>query len=218
MKNIFTKSEKFKQEYSATIVRVGELKDIENSDNLKQVIIDGFSVVVNKNDVKEGDYMIYCKNETELNSQFLSVNNMYEIGERERNANHEEVEKLMAEGKNDEAKKMVGYFNKNGRVKMIRLRGCPSMGVLMRLESFVNWDAELAGVNLADYVKYDNNGNFVPFDFDTINDKLFIKAYVPKTNPVRSGGGSGKRNNKIKKFDRMLEGEFAFHYDKRCVA
>lgn len=213
MKNIFTKSENFKQEYSATIVRVGELKDIENSDNLKQVIIDGFSVVVNKNDVKEGDYMIYCKNETELNSQFLSVNNMYEIGERERNANHEEVEKLMAEGKNDEAKKIVGYFNKNGRVKMIRLRGCPSMGVLMRLESFVNWDAELAGVNLADYVKYDNNGNFVPFDFDTINDKLFIKAYVPKTNPVRSGGGSGKRNNKIKKFDRMLEGEFAFHYD-----
>lgn len=50
------------------------------SDNLKQAIIDGFSVVVNKNDVNEGDYMIYCKNETELNSQFLSVNNMY--GER----------------------------------------------------------------------------------------------------------------------------------------
>jgi hypothetical protein len=70
MKEIFTKSENFKQEYSATIVRVGELKDIENSDNLKQTIIDGFSVVVNKNDVKEGDYMVYCKNETELNSEF----------------------------------------------------------------------------------------------------------------------------------------------------
>ena len=79
MKNIFTKSENFKEEYCATIVKVGELKDIENSDNLKQAIIDGFSVVVNKNDVNEGDYMIYCKNETELNSQFLSVNNMYEI-------------------------------------------------------------------------------------------------------------------------------------------
>jgi hypothetical protein len=213
MKQIFTKSDNFKEEYCATIVKVGELKDIENSDNLKQAIIDGFSVVVNKNDVNEGDYMIYCKNETELNSQFLSVNNMYEIGERERNANHAEVEKLIGEGKNDEAKKMVGYFNKNGRVKMIRLRGCPSMGVLMRFESFINWDSELADINLADYVKYDENGNFIPFDFDTINDKLFIKAYVPKTNPVRSGGGSGKRKNKIKRFDRMLDGEFAFHYD-----
>lgn len=213
MNQIFTKSDNFKEEYCATIVKVGELKDIENSDNLKQAIIDGFSVVVNKNDVNEGDYMIYCKNETELNSQFLSVNNMYEIGERERNANHAEVEKLIGEGKNDEAKNMVGYFNKNGRVKMIRLRGCPSMGVLIRLESFVNWDSSLKDVNLADYVKYDENGNFIPFDFDTINDKLFIKAYVPKTNQVRSGGGSGKRKNKIKRFDRMLDGEFAFHYD-----
>lgn len=213
MKDIFTKSENFKQEYSATIVRVGELKDIENSDNLKQVIIDGFSVVVNKNDVKEGDYMIYCKNETELASEFLSVNNMYEIGERHLNANAEEVERLVADGKTDEAKKIVGYFNKNGRVKMIRLRGCPSMGVLMRLESLVNWDGSLSNVNLADYVKYDDNGNFIPFDFDTINDKLFIKAYVPKINPCRSGGGNGKPKDKIKKFDRMIEGEWAFHYD-----
>lgn len=34
-------------------MKVGELKDIENSDNLKQAVIDGFPVVVNKNDVKE---------------------------------------------------------------------------------------------------------------------------------------------------------------------
>lgn len=213
MENIFTKSENFKEEYCATIVKVGELKDIENSDNLKQAIIDGFSVVVNKNDVSEGDYMIYCKNETELNAQFLSVNNMYEIGEREKNSNYSEVQKLIDEGNMDEAKKLVGYFNKNGRVKMIRLRGCPSMGVLIRLDSFINWDSNLKDVNLADYVKFDENGNFIPFDFDTINDKLFIKAYVPKTNTCRSGGGTGKKKDVAKKFDRMIEGEFALHYD-----
>lgn len=213
MKKIFTKSENFKQEYSATIVRVGELKDIENSDNLKQTIIDGFNVVVNKNDVNEGDYMIYCKNETELCSSFLSVNNMYEIGEKERNANFAEVEALIAEGKTDEAKRKTGYFNKHGRVKMIKLRGCHSMGVLMRLESFINWDESLKDVNLSDYIKYDENGNFIPFDFDTVNERLFIKAYVPKTNRVRSGGGNGPKKDKTKKFDRMIEGEFAFHYD-----
>lgn len=214
MKQIFAKSENFKQEYSATIVKVGQLKDIENSDYLKQAIIDGFSVVVNKNDVCEGDYMIYCKNETELNSNFLSINNMYEIGERERNSNYAEVEKLMEEGNVDDAKKLVGYFNKNGRVKMIKLRGCPSMGVLMRLESLVNWDNTLSDVNLEDYVTYDENGNFIPFDFDTINDKLFIKAYVPKNNNVRQRGtGGGKKKDVAKKFDRMIEGEFAFHYD-----
>ena len=213
MKNIFTKSENFKQEYSATIVKVGELRDIENSDNLKQAIIDGFSVVVNKNDVKEGDYMIYCKNETELNKNFLSVNNMYEIGCRELNANASEVCNLIAEGKEDEAKKMVGYFNKHGRVKMIRLRGCPSMGVLMRLESFIKWDESLSNVKLEDYVKFDENGNFIPFDFDTINDKLFIKAYVPRVDVRRGGGGNGQKKDKTKRFNRMIEGEFAFHYD-----
>jgi len=213
MNNIFTKSEKFKQEYSATIVKVGELKDIENSDNLKQVIIDGFSVVVNKNDVKEGDLMIYCKNETQLNLQFLSINNMFEMGARELNSNSAEVQSLIDNGKEDEAKKLVGYFNKNGRVKMIRLRGCPSMGVLLRLENFVKWDITLSNVNLNDYITYDDNGNFIPFDFDTINDVLFIKAYVPKTNQVRSGGGTGKKKDKSKKFDRMIEGEFEFHYD-----
>ncbi len=212
-KNIFTKSENFKQEYSATIVKVGELKDIENSDNLKQVIIDGFSVVVNKNDVKEGDLMVYCKNETELNSRFLSVNNMYEMGSRELNSNYAEVQKLVDDGKEDEARKLVGYFNKHGRVKMIKLRGCPSMGVLFRLESFVNWDSTLSDVNLNDYITYDNNGNFIPFDFDTINDILFIKAYVPKTNERRGGNGGGQKKDKTKRFDRMIEGEFAFHYD-----
>lgn len=212
-KKIFTKSETFKQEYSATIVRVGELKDIENSDNLKQVIIDGFSVVVNKNDFKEGDYMIYCKNETALSAQFLSVNNMFEIGERHLNENASEVEKLIDEGKTDEAKKLVGYFNKHGRVKMIKLRGCPSMGVLLRLESFINWDSTLADVKLEDYVKYDENGNFIPFDFDTVNQKLFIKAYVPKTNVCRSGGGTGQKKDKTKRFNRMLEGEWSFHYN-----
>lgn len=217
-KEIFSKSESFKEEYCSTIIRVGELKDIENSDNLKQAIIDGFSVVVNKNDVKEGDYMIYCKNETELNSSFLSINNMYEIGERHLNSNAIEVEKLVSEGKQDEAKKMVGYFNKHGRVKMIRLRGCPSMGVLLTLESLVNWKPELSGVNLSDYVTYDDNGNFIPFDFDTICGDLFVKAYVPRTNPVRSGGGNGKNNRKYRQFDRMIEGEWNFHYDKLCVA
>ena len=213
MKNVFTKSEGFKQEYSATVVKVGELKDIENSDNLKQVIIDGFSVVVNKNDVREGDLMVYCKNETELNSQFLSVNNMYEISSRELNSNYADVQSLIDDGKEDEAKRLVGYFNKHGRVKMIKLRGCPSMGVLMRFESFVKWDPSLSGVNLNDYITYDENGNFIPFDFDTVNGILFIKAYVPKTNMRSHGSGGGQKKSAKKRFDRMIDGEFEFHYD-----
>ena len=214
MKEIFTKSESFKEEYCAAIVKVGRLSDIEGSDNLKQAMIDGFSVVVNKNDIKEGDIVIYCKNETQLNQKFLSVNNMFEIGEYQLNSNHKEVERLIAEDKKDDAKKMVGYFNKNGRVKMIRLRGCLSIGVLIKPESLAVWDKECEGINLEDWLTYTEEGKCIPFDFDTVGGKEFIKVYVPHIpEPNVRKNRCDKRNRQLKKFDRMIPGEFSFHYD-----
>lgn len=213
MKELFSKSDTFKQEYSATIVKVGTLKDIENSDNLKQAVIDGFSVVVNKNDVHEGDIMIYCKNETELNRKFLSINNMFEIGERHLNANFEEVEQLIAEDKKDEAKAIVGYFNKHGRVKMIKLRGCPSIGILIHPTSLVKWNSDLSDVNWEDYITCDDHGNFIPFDFDTVCGQLFIKAYIPKTTVKGPHLGGNRHKQSADSFDRMIEGVWKFHYD-----
>lgn len=211
---IFSKSENFKEEYCAAIVKVGRLSDIDGADNLKQATIDGFSVVVNKNDIKEGDVVIYCKNETQLNPKFLSINNMYEIGEYQLNSNHKEIERLINEDKKDEAKKMVGYFNKNGRVKMIRLRGCPSIGVLIKPESLAVWDKECEGVNLENWLTYTEDGDCIPFDFDTVNGKEFIKVYVPHIpEPNVRKNRCDKRNRQLKKFDRMIPGEFSFHYD-----
>lgn len=210
---VFSKSKDFKQEYSATIIKVGELNDIENSDNLKQVIIDGFSVVVNKNDIKAGDYMIYCKNETAINSTFLSINNMYDIGNYILNENSDEVQKLIESGKQCDVKNMVGYFNKHGRVKLIKLRGCPSMGVLLHFNNFIKWNEKLSGVKLEDYITYDTNGNFIPFDFDTVYDELFIKAYIPKTNVKNEKVGEKNKEKKANKFNRIIDGEFSFHYD-----
>lgn len=213
MKELLTKSENFKQEYSATVVKVGAMKDIENSDNLKQVVIDGFSVVINKNEVKEGDVMVYCKNETELNAEFLSVNNLYEIGERQLNANFEEVEQLVMADRKEEAKAMVGYFNKHGRVKMLKLRGCPSIGILLRPASLVKWNGQLADVVWEDYIQYDENGNAIPFDFDTVGGRLFIQPYVPRTNGKGLRAANNGANRKGGRFDRLVEGEWTFHYE-----
>lgn len=92
-KNVFTKSDSYKSEYSAAVIRVGELTPIEGSDFLVKTQVFGTQIVVNK-DVKEGDIMIYAANETQLNEKFLSVNNLYDVGCREKNANHEEVDKI----------------------------------------------------------------------------------------------------------------------------
>lgn len=211
---LFTQSENFTEEYCAAIVKVGKITDIDGADNLKQATIDGFSVVVNKNDIHEGDVVIYCKMETQLNHEFLSVNNMYEIGERHLNANYQEVQKLIDDGRKDEAKLKTGYFNKNGRVRMIRLRGCPSIGVLMKLESLAVWDCACENVNLEDYVTYTEDGECIPYNFDTVNGKEFIKVFVPPIPEAhRKKDKLTKLNKRIARFNRMIPGQFSFHYD-----
>ena len=74
-KNIFTKSEKFKQEYCTTIVKIGEVKDIPGYDSIGVTVVENFTMVVRKDECKEGDILFYAANESELNADFLSKNN-----------------------------------------------------------------------------------------------------------------------------------------------
>lgn len=132
MKKIFTLSKKASLEYSAAICRIGEVKPIKGSEFLGQTIVFGQSLVVRKDEMKEGDIVIYCPIETILNKDFLSANNLYEMSERKRNANFEEVQKLYEEGKEEEAKSKVGFFNKHGRIKLLTLRNTPSVGFIFK--------------------------------------------------------------------------------------
>jgi len=170
MTQFLKESEKIQHEYCCTVVRLGKITPVENSDFLATTQVNGFQIVVRKDECKEGDLMIYAANETQLNKNFLSCNNLFELGERSLNKNYEKVQKLLDEGKNDEAKKLVGFFNKHGRVKCIRLRKQPSFGFLFHKDSLVNWKPELKDLNLEDYVDK---------DFDTVCDELFVKVYVP---------------------------------------
>lgn len=208
-KEVFTLSEKAKLEYSCTVVQIGEVKPIEGSDFLGSTLVNGNPIVVRKDQIKEGDIMIYAPIETVLNKQFLSANNLFEIGERELNSNYKEVQSLIDEGKKDDAKKLVGFFNKHGRVKMIRLRGCPSMGFLIEKESLVKWKPKLQDVDFSQYVDK---------DFDTIDGELFVKVYVPYVPPVRTRDKSAKRDKRLKRFSRLIEGEFKLHYDTSQLA
>lgn len=218
MKELVSQSKEISHEYCCTVVKIGEVKPIEGSDFLGQTLVNGLSIVVRKDMVKEGDYMFYAANETQLNLDFLSVNNQYEFSERQLNANadeviklYEESEKLRNAGKIEEAdtvynkaKSMVGFFGKNGRVKMIKLRGCPSMGYLFGLDSMITWCPLMKEFNMEE-----NEG----MDFDTVNGEKFICAYVPPIKENQRADRAAKRNKKLRAFDRMIPGQFSFHYD-----
>lgn len=202
---LLSKSKSFVQEYCATIVRIGEMKRIEGSDFLAVTQVNGFPIVVRKDQVKEGDIMIYCPIETQLDHNFLKINNLYELNSRHWNSNYAEVENLINDGKADEAKSKVGFFNKQGRVKLIRLRGQASMGYLITLREMINYCSKLSRFKFQDHIGE---------DFDEVDGVTFIKVYIP---PVKEGtpraSRDGRRNKKLKKVSRMIPGEFSFHYD-----
>ena len=202
---LINKNERFTQEYCATIIRIGELKPIEGSDFLSVTQVNGFPIVVRKDQVKEGDVMVYCPIETQLNTNFLSINNLYEIGSYELNSNHNTIQNLLQSGQTDLAKSQVGFFNKHGRVKLIRLRGQASMGYLITIREMINYCEKLSRFKFEEHIGE---------DFNEINGEEFIKVYIP---PVKEGtpraSRDSRRNKKLQKVSRMIPGEFSFHYD-----
>ena len=298
---MFGKSENFKEEYSCSIIKIGEIKPIAGKDKIGFTLVNGETIVIRKDQVKEGDILIYASNESELNKDFLGANNLFESNSYELNSNASELEKYIlknkelkpqlntveknlakldncikfviryesevatAEGDEDilydlsqrltkstgfisgyikrnvedfpslvefvnEAEKIraeketlfnelkseieanteyirsrVGFFNKTGRVRSIRLGGVDSKGYLFTLEELAKYNPKVKDINLEDYLGQ---------DFDTVDGELFVKAYVPVVPEKKPKTSSAdKRNKKILRFDRMIEGEFSFNYD-----
>ena len=202
---MLTSSEKLSKEYCATVVKLGPVAPVEGSDFLGYTLVEGFPIVVRKDQVSEGDLMIYCQNESALNLDFLAANNSFDWENKEANRNYKsEVEPLILAGDKDSAKKKVGFINKYGRIKIIRLRGQVSMGILFPKDALVSWKPKLRDLNLED---------FLGQDFDTVDGELFCKAYVPPVKDVRHSGKGACRKDPAKKFDRMVPGQFSFHYD-----
>lgn len=304
--NLLTKSDKFTSEYCCTIVRIGEVKPIEGKDKIGYTLVNGETIVVRKDQVKEGDVLIYSSNETQLDKDFLGANNLFESSSYELNANAKEVEpyvtrnkelkekveniektikklyvcskfligydaELLAAGddedKRDELaerydnsrktiikyvdgehlnmdssvrdlvvvaqehcakkkieldeynveleknadfiRKHVGFFNKTGRVRAIRLGGVQSMGYLFSLDELANYNPKVKDINLEELVGE---------DFDTVDGNLFVKAYVPFVPQQKTRGRKDKLNKRVERFDRMVKGEFSFHYDTQMFA
>lgn len=208
--------------YLATICKIGETQPIEGADRLVKTVVNGYDIVISK-DMKPGTIVVYFPVECAISQEFLSANNLFERGEFYRNANAEEVKALIvdAENEQDEAKKgeilgriksMCGFFGKQGRVRILKLRGQYSQGFIAGVESLVNFDPELADTDWEKVV-----GN----QFNFVGDKEICWKYVPATKEVRSGGGSErewkKRMKHLKKFDRLIDGQFAFHYSTQML-
>lgn len=210
---LLTASADMKKEYCAKIVRIGAMHPIEGADRLVQTFVDGNSIVVPKGLYQQGEAVVYCSNETQINRNFLAANNQFALSARQLNANHREVEALLAEGREEEARRHVGFFGKQGRVKLIRLRGCPSYGCIFKSEQLARWNSKVQNINLEEYLVEDENGYEHPYRFDTVDGRLFVQAYLPRTGKRQRRGISSKFNRRLLRFDRLIPGQFVYHYE-----
>ena len=240
MKDIFTRSKSMSREYCCSIVRIGDVIPVEGSDFLGKTIVDGFQIVVRKDKVKKGDIMFYASNECELNERYLSVNNEFERSCYTKNSNFEETEihikeieeirKSLEDSNLDQdtidsknalidihenaIKSLCGFFNKYGRVKMINLRKCPSLGYLFTPEALYKFCPKAESVNLSDWV----DDIEADHDFDTVDGELFVKAFIPRQKEsVATSSRFNKRQKNVDKIEKILPNQFFFHYDTQLL-
>ena len=161
---------------TAIIVKINNIEKHPNADNLQIVRLFGTQVITGM-DTKLGDLMIYFDSNLKLSSRYLSANNLYR---------HSVL--------NADSTK-IGYFDDNGRVKAIKLRGEFSDGVLLPLESLLNLDDDIS-LNM-------DEGT----EFTELNKYKICEKYIVPVEKVKDVSG-----NKIRK-SKTTSPMFVMHWD-----
>ena len=185
----FIKSKNANINYLAKIIDIKSFTPHPDPETtkLKLAHVDGFNIVVGI-DSEPGIY-IYFPTSCEINPQLLVYGNLYKHTE-----------------KNNYSEAKAGFFEDNGRVKAIKLRGVVSEGFLMEWTLFHNFIVE----NTNKEIEPDVNT-----EFDSIEDngKSFwiCKKYIVRTT-IKSPRES-RYQKKVKKFNRVIDTQFRFHYE-----
>lgn len=171
--------------YTAKIIRCGDVTPIDGADSIATIIVDYKTVVVAKTtDPKET--RIFFPPECQISHKILSELNEYRVSENKDILNVN----VLSKG---------GFFEENRRVKVLRLRGTKSNGYTIPAADF----AKVYGLTLK------NVENNIGEYFDTVNGELVCNKYIV---PVKQSGvqKTGKQKPKL---TRLVEGQFQFHND-----
>ena len=188
------KSKNYDVNYLAKVVDIQHFENHPNPEvtRLKLAPVGGYRVIVGI-DSKPGMY-VYFPALSQINPDFLRYASLFRDGTL--NANPDKK----------------GFFEKNGKVTAIKLKGQVSEGFLIEFEIFNNW--------LVDSV----NKTVEPIadeEFDTVQDgekEFWVnKKYVVPTQTHGGAGGGGPRGKQAKGISKLVDGQFRFHYDTTII-
>lgn len=178
-----TISEKANKNYLAKVFQLQErdIKKHPNADRLSIVEVD-FMPVISNNPVANQWY-VFFPTECQINSDYLAHTNSYR--DKELNLNPEAT---------------PGFFEKNGRVKTVKLRGEYSTGYITPLSSV----EEFIGQEIEKKEVY----------FDMLDTLQFVKKYrKPFADRGEVNGQPRTKSDKKSAKLNVVEGQFQFHED-----
>ena len=183
------KSTKANINYLAKVIDITNFLPHPNAERMKIAQVGGYKVCVGI-DEPIGRYVYFPVN-SEINPNLLSYCNLYR--HTEKNTNTEKA----------------GFFNDNGRVTAIKLRGFPSEGFLLPFEQLENFIADTLNLKLSDI---ENNTDF---DIAVEGNKEFwiCRKYIVARHLTQGQSGSGKRQKKVARFNKVIDTQFHYHYD-----
>ena len=182
---MLSKSSNANPNYLATVCQLGDPIIHPGADKLQIFIVQGCRVITDLS-YKKGDTCVFFPIECKLNSQLASGLNMYE--EKELNL--------------DKTKK--GYINKHSRVRAVRLRGEPTMGLILKVSDVSNVLGVCCGTCFVAA-----RGT----EFDIWNETLICEKYVPPARIHSQRTESGKKGLRNAQDDRLVDGQFRLHVD-----
>lgn len=189
------KSASINENYAAQIIVVKNIRPVPNSDFLKQFTYQGMNIITTS--AQEGDKVVYFPVECRLSDQLLKANNLFR--KKERNADPEQA----------------GFFEDNGRVRAIKLRGAYSEGFILPLQGLVDAYPEL--IRLPEL-----EGSDIGKPFDTVGivgkQETFVKKYVVDKQIKDSSSPKNGGNRKVIRESRLVDDQFKLHHDTPKLA
>lgn len=173
--------------YAATVVTIDNVYPLENCANIVGTKIYGNQIIIGK-DTPIGTLGLFFPAECALSHDFLAANSLYVKPEY---------------GNFDPEKR--GFFEKNGRIRTMKLRGHKSEGLFLPIEALHYlrmFDKQGAELNPGD-------------TFDTLFDQEICRKYVSRRNPGRSLGTGTKYKKAAAVGDSILPNQFQFHIDTK---
>jgi hypothetical protein len=173
--------------YSAQVVELKNKIQHPNADRLIGWNVQGCNVWTSS-DYKEGDICIFFPLECQISTELISYLSLFRKSEYNKN------------------KESTGFFELKGRVKALKLRGAPSEGFLLKIESLQEFIKDKFGKNLT----YE-----IGQVFDSCEDFQICKKYVIRHIHTNQGTGSNKKKRKAL---NLVENQFRLHYDTAKLA